>query len=176
MEGDGFWLENGDECRMGRGLTKFLPTDGDPPIPPPGKKPWHTCISVASVHLFIYTSIFQRDEDSRKFQILYKICSDFTSILEVGQGLQTEHICQAQGTKTCRQWYNNFFHEWWQNDIKYYPILTRIAQDLPVALQYTTLALGSCLCSSNTVRPVLVGLDDPAGQRFLALWHSSRII
>lgn len=39
----------------------------------------------------------------------------------------------------------------------------------PVALAYTTRALGSLFCSSNTASPVLVGLDEPMGHTFLAL-------
>ena len=46
----------------------------------------------------------------------------------------------------------------------------------PVALQYTTLAFGSFVCSATTVNPVLVGLEEPVGTRFLALWHSSSTI
>ena len=40
---------------------------------------------------------------------------------------------------------------------------------LPVALQYTMRALGSFFCSCNTVSPVLLGLLEPVGTRFLAL-------
>ena len=47
---------------------------------------------------------------------------------------------------------------------------------LPVALQYTTLALGSLFCNSRTANPVLVGLDEPVGTKFFALWHSSNTI
>lgn len=41
--------------------------------------------------------------------------------------------------------------------------------DAPVAEAYTTLAFGSLFCNSNAVRPVLVGFEDPTGQRFFAL-------
>lgn len=41
--------------------------------------------------------------------------------------------------------------------------------DAPVALAYTTRALGSLFCSSKTASPVFVGLDDPIGQTFFAL-------
>ena len=37
VEGDRLWSENGDKCRMGGGLTKFLPTGG---TPSPREKPW----------------------------------------------------------------------------------------------------------------------------------------
>ena len=40
---------------------------------------------------------------------------------------------------------------------------------LPVALQYTTLALESLFCNSRTANPVLVGLDEPVGTKFFAL-------
>ncbi|KAG8237955.1 hypothetical protein J437_LFUL016300 [Ladona fulva] len=46
--------------------------------------------------------------------------------------------------------------------------------EAPVAEAYTTRARGSLFCNSKTVRPVLVGLDDPVGHKFLALWHSSK--
>ena len=46
----------------------------------------------------------------------------------------------------------------------------------PVAEAYTTRDLGSLLCNSTTVRPVLVGFDEPFGNKFLARWHSSKII
>ena len=46
----------------------------------------------------------------------------------------------------------------------------------PVAEAYTTRAFGSLFCNSRTVCPVFVGLPAPLGQRFLALWHSSKMM
>ena len=46
----------------------------------------------------------------------------------------------------------------------------------PVALAYTTLALGSNLWISKTTWPVLVGFEPPVGTKFLARWHSSKIM
>ncbi len=41
--------------------------------------------------------------------------------------------------------------------------------DIPVALQYIILALGSFFCNCSTVKPVLLGLLAPVGIRFFAL-------
>ncbi len=37
-------------------------------------------------------------------------------------------------------------------------------------------ACGSSVCSCSTARPVLVALARPAGTRFFALWHSSKMM
>lgn len=42
-------------------------------------------------------------------------------------------------------------------------------------LQYTFFSTNR-FCNSSAVKPVLVGLLDPVGHRFFALWHSSKII
>lgn len=41
---------------------------------------------------------------------------------------------------------------------------------------YTTRAFGKRFCSSSAVKPVFVGLLEPVGHRFFALWHSSKMM
>ena len=45
--------------------------------------------------------------------------------------------------------------------------------EMPVALQYTMRARGSCCCSANTVAATLVPVSFCPAAPFFALWHSS---
>jgi hypothetical protein len=46
--------------------------------------------------------------------------------------------------------------------------------EMPVALQYTIRARGSCCCSANTVAATLVPVSFCPAAPFFALWHSSK--
>ena len=49
--GDKPWSKNGDKCRMGGGLAKFLPDGGTPQSPPQEKNPGSLKIKIYMIYL-----------------------------------------------------------------------------------------------------------------------------
>ena len=74
--------------------------------------------------------------------------------------LQTTH------TQTCTRIYTRSTH---------YSLTMFLTSLKPVALQWTTLALGSNLCTELTANATLVLCCSLPGTKFLALWHSSKM-